>query len=419
VYSTRVKMTNALASVAENEVGMDDGTLLTVMTDWTRAATCSKAHGILIPRLDAALPKKLRPELPLFVKGVRRCGKSTLQRQILGHYGIPHKQAIFVNFEDPRLWGSLNHHLLDAIVSLARRNQKSTHIYFFFDEIQNVQNWEKWLHTKVERPSKDHFVVTGSNAHLLSGEIGSRLSGRHFDWEIFPFSFEEYSLLRKKKATVDSFLREGGFPKPLQIEESAELLMQYFDDIVERDIRERLKAKSAFPLKLMIRSVFEACGSELSLRRLAAICGLTADTVSEYLTACENAYLIFSCPFFVLSQGKRLARKKKYYPIDTALRRHVTCCQTRDFGKDFETMVFLALRRKFSQVYYWSGSGEVDFVVLTKKGIVPIQVSLQEKKARLEDALGSFYEKYPQALESIMVTKENFAYFAKSFDEAF
>jgi len=154
--------------------------------------------------------------------------------------------------------------------------------------------------------------------------------------------------------------------------------------------------------------VFESVGSETSLRRIAGALQLSPETVSAYLQACEDAYLIFSCPYFAYSQAKRIRRNKKYYAIDTALRRAVTTRGGTDLGKDFENLVYLTLRKKTTEVFYWRGKTEVDFVVKTSSGFMPVQVTFDKPLERHETALQEFYEHFPHAAEAIYVTSENF-----------
>jgi predicted AAA+ superfamily ATPase len=184
-------------------------------------------------------------------------------------------------------------------------------------------------------------------------------------------------------------------------------LRQYFEDIIERDVRERVGARSSQPLRQLAKIVFESCGSELSLRKLAGATGLTVDTVGTYLSACESAYLLFSCPYFAFSERKRSKRNKKYYPVDPGLRTAVVTRTGQDLGKSFETIVYLSLRRQCRETYYWRGKGEVDFVTSGPGGITPYQVSIDGIKSRHEAALEEFYSNFPQANEPILITADN------------
>ena len=154
--------------------------------------------------------------------------------------------------------------------------------------------------------------------------------------------------------------------------------------------------------------VLESVGSALSLRRIAGALQLSPETVSHYLQACEDAYLIFSCPYFASSEAKRVRHNRKYYAIDTGLRRAISTRTGQDPGKDFENLVYLALRRKTANISYWKGKGEVDFVVNTKDGVTPIQVTYDAPQQRHEDALEEFYRQFPHANEAVFVTPESF-----------
>ena len=154
--------------------------------------------------------------------------------------------------------------------------------------------------------------------------------------------------------------------------------------------------------------VFESVGSETSLRRIAGALQLSPETVNAYLQACEDAYLVFSCPYFAYSQAKRIRRNKKYYAIDTALRRAVTTKIGADLGKDFENLVYLTLRKKTTEVFYWRGKAEVDFVVNTANGVTPFQVTFGKPRERHEEGLREFYEQFPHAGEAICVTPDTF-----------
>jgi hypothetical protein len=242
---------------------------------------------------------------------------------------------------------------------------------------------------------------------LLSGELASALTGRHLSLELFPFDLGEFRQVRPK-GTLGEYLESGGFPEPLFLDNGDRLRQQYFADIIERDIRERVGARSAVAIKQLVQMAFESAGAELSLRRLAAAAGIAVDTTAGYLAACEAAYLIFSVPYFAFSERKRSARNKKYYPIDTGLRRMAVTLTGADRGKLLECVVHLELRRRGLKPSYWRGRGEVDFVVTTGRGIVPIQVSWESQADRHERALDEFYETFPQAQEALLVGPSEF-----------
>lgn len=382
---------------------MDVADLLAVARDWSY---WEAAPPTTVPR-SVDLPAELRPDLALVVQGVRRCGKSTLLGQLIGRYQLGRERCLFVNFEDPRLASSLDHTLLQAFVEAFEGDRGSGPTTYFLDEIQHVEGWQRWLRTQLDRPRDRRFVVTGSNAHLLSGELASSLTGRHLSVELFPFDLEEVRRAVPGMKLVD-FLREGGFPAPLTTPDGDMLRRAYFNDIVERDVRERVAARSTAPLRQLAQMLFESAGSELSVRRVAAALGTAPDTAALYIGAMETAYLAFACPYFAWSERKRAIRNKKYYPIDTGLRRVAVTRAGEDLGKMLECATFLHLRKTFRDVYYWRDRGEVDFVVLVEGDPVPIQVSWDGPSERHERALDEFYEAHPRAGEAVFVTAETF-----------
>ena len=138
------------------------------------------------------LPSELRPSLALIIQGVRRCGKSTLMQQLVRRYGLEPTRCVFVNFEDPRLSERLSWPTLQGLVDAFRERHPEGPLHFFLDEIQWVDGWQRWLRSQLDRPRGCTFVISGSNARLLGGELGSTLTGRHLTVELFPFDLDEF-----------------------------------------------------------------------------------------------------------------------------------------------------------------------------------------------------------------------------------
>jgi predicted AAA+ superfamily ATPase len=303
----------------------------------------------------------------------------------------------------------LDHSLLSHIVTLFRKKISSEiPCYFFFDEIQNVSQWEKWLHIQFERPKNNYFILTGSNSCLLSGEFATALTGRHITVELFPFSFAEYQSYFPGRNLKD-YLTSGGFPRPLTYEHPYQLLQEYFNDIILRDVLKRVHARTPDAIKHVVKMAYESCGSELSYRKIAAVTDLTVDTVKTYLEASEQAYLLFACPFFSFSEKKQLSKQKKYYPIDSGLRYAITNTSGRDVGKSLELIVYLQLRKSYEQVFYWQEihKGEVGFVGVNGKNVTPYQVTWKGIESRHEEALKHFYQAFPNSNEVVFITEEN------------
>jgi len=359
-----------------------------------------------IPR-SLRLPAELRSDVALIVQGVRRSGKSTLLRQLIDRYRLDPARCLFVNFEDPRLASALGHETLTLMAESFEAGRGSDCTYLL-DEIQWVEGWQRWLRSQLDRPRGRRFVVTGSNAHLLSGELGSSLTGRHHTVELFPFDFAEFRRARPD-ATLDDYLFCGGFPAAATSPDRDLLLRGYFQDIVERDMRERVAARSTRPLRQLVQMLYESAGAEMSVRRAAAALGISVDTAGLYVEAAESAYLAMSCPFFAWSERKRLARNRKFYPVDPGLRRVSVMATGLDRGKQLEFATFLALRHRFREVFYWRGAGEVDFVVATDGGPAPVQVSWDGPSQRSRLAVDAFHAAHPHAAEPVFVSAESFA----------
>jgi predicted AAA+ superfamily ATPase len=381
---------------------LSDPNLLQVLRYWSY---WDSSPPLAVPR-RLQLPESLDPELVLVVQGVRRCGKSTLLGQFLKRYQIESDRCAFINFEDPRLIPHLHTDLLFRLVSLfQKRHPEVSNLTFFFDEIQNVPQWESFLHAQLERP-QHRFVVTGSNASLLSGELSSKLTGRHLVAELYPFDFVEAGQARSGLSARD-YLTEGGFPKIVLSDGDLALRQQYFRDIVERDISNRVGARDSGPVLRVLQMAFESCGSEMSLRRIAAANGLSPETAGGYLQAAEDAYLLFACHYFTYSSRKQAVRNKKYYPVDPGLRLAVVSSSSPDLGKALENVVFLTLKKRYGKVFYWRDRGEVDFVVMLDGKPLPIQVTWEEPQPRHHESLDEFYQAHPRAHEGLFLTRRD------------
>lgn len=393
---------------------MDKAQLLGVARQWSH---WDNPPRLTVRRVVPSLPEQFRPDFAVVIQGVRRCGKSTLLGQLIERFGLDRQRCLFVNFEDPRLATALDHTTLQHFVD-AFEAERGPGCSYFFDEIQHVDGWQRWLRSQLDRAQDRRFVVTGSNAHLLSGEFASSLTGRHLAVELFPFDLNEYRVVRPG-ATVLDYLTDGGFPAPLTSAADGDRMRRaYFNDIVERDVRERVGARSSLPLRQLAQMIFESAGSELSIRRVAAALGMSPDTTSLYLEAIENAYLAFACPYFVWSERKRAVRNKKYYPVDSGLRRASVTRTGDDRGKMLECATFVLLRKRFRDVSYWRDKGEVDFVVLRGGDPVPVQVSWDGPTDRHHKALDAFYETHPRSAEAVFVTADSFAAGLSELDSA-
>ena len=308
---------------------------------------------------------KLSSEVILIITGIRRCGKSTLMHQL----STKQKgKSVWFNFEDSRIFGfelsdfsKLNDVLGESVAT------------YFFDEIQNVENWEVFIREMHDQEKT--ICVTGSNASLLSKELGTKLTGRNIQIELFPFSYAEYCQFLKLENSAVSFakyIEDGGFPDYLKNRQK-EYLQQLFKDIIYRDIIVRYGIRNA---KLMVEIalfLISNAAKEYSLNSIKKTFGVgSTNSVANYVQWLEDAYILFSVLRFSWSLKSVAVNPKKVYTIDTGFAQANSLSFTDDIGGLFENVIFLELRRKHKDIYYFREKGECDFIVKAGEEILYI-----------------------------------------------
>lgn len=338
----------------------------------------------------------------LIISGIRRCGKSTLLIQLLKNQ---YPEALYLNFEDPRLYGFSveDFQKLDKILT----DQGQTSL--FLDEIQVVEGWERFVRQKLDL---DNFriVITGSNASLLSKELGTKLTGRHISKELFPFSYDQFSefqKLEKSSNSTSEYLSLGGFPEYLKTGRP-ELLHQLFDDLLLRDIAIRYGVRDVKSLQNLAIYLISNVAKLVSGNNLRKILEFKAtSTVMEYFSYLEESWLFFFIPKFSYSQRKQLINAKKVYSIDTGLVTANSRSFSEDLGRRFENMVFLHFRRTYPEIYYFSEKNECDLVIFGRQGLVElVQVCYELNPENLKRELDGLWEamKFFDKKEGLLVT---------------
>lgn len=331
------------------------------------------------------------------ISGVRRSGKSTLLNQVIE--ALYKNGVYYFNFEDERLVdfevGDFNR-LYEAFLELYGERK-----VFFFDEVQNVDFWEVFVRRMQGKGCK--FFITGSNAALLSRELGTKLTGRNVNIELFPFSFSEYLSFKGFKLSKDSlsitaqrasvkrhfgeYLRHGGMPEYLKYQDVS-LLKGVYEDILYRDIVARYGIKQVKPLRELGLYLLSNIGGTFSYNNLKNILAVgSMNTVKSYADFMENSYLIFLVSKFSYSLKEQFVNLKKIYCIDNGLAESVAFQFSKNKGRFLENLAFLELRRKFQEIYYYKTANnlEVDFLVKAgKKDVRLIQVAdnLDSQKTR-------------------------------------
>lgn len=369
--------------------------------------------GILRKGYVDELSKYLNLKHILIIKGVRRCGKTTIAKQLMKNLlkkKIRKEQILYVNFEDMNFADKLQIQLLDEILNAyLEYTLNKEEIYYFLDEVQRIPNWERWIRTKYDQNQKIKFIITGSSAHLLDKELSTLLTGRNLTFEVMPLSFKEFKMFNAN-GKLEEYLKFGGFPEVV-LEESEErkirILNQYLVDIIHRDIVDRYRIRNANELIAIAKYLVSTPGSKVSANKLSKVFGVTKNTIASYINYMVDAYLLLEVRFFSFSAKVKydVTRLPKYYVIDNGLVNITTMQYFRNLGQLYENTVLLKLygaKEKLEDIMYWSdANSEVDFVVWEKA----INVTATDKiPAREWKGLEEFQKKHKQ-FSLLLVTK--------------
>jgi len=342
--------------------------------------------------------------------GVRRCGKTSILYEMINKLSttVPKTKILFLNFEDERL--DLDIDELDFILqsfSELYPEQELSECYFFFDEIQNIKGWEKFVRRVYDTVSKNIFV-TGSNSKLLSSDIATSLRGRTLSYEVFPLSFSEY--LSFKDIEVDlysskslsyiineqeKFLKNGGFPETLFLEEQYrnQTLQEYFNVLLYKDLAERYNITNTVALKFFLKRVISSSTKQISINKIynelkSSGIKIGKNSLYDFLDYVQNIYLALTLHRYDKSLINKELGEKKIYTIDIGLNNATEFRFSDDIGKSLENAVFLELKRAYREIFYYRDtSSECDFIVNEKNSItqaiqVTYDMSSEETKTR-------------------------------------
>jgi predicted AAA+ superfamily ATPase len=362
------------------------------------------------------------------VTGLRRSGKSTLLELFktrLLDSGVASSRIHFYNFELPenylgKTWSDIYFEVKSGI----RAGETS---YIFFDEIQNIPDFEKLVDGLFATPDTDLYI-TGSNANLLSGELATLLSGRYIEISILPFSFSEYLEIREidtankylnYEALFFDYVNETSLPKGIDLRAEGkiyEYLEAIYATIIEKDIMQRHRISDRRAFGNIVKFIASNIGSQLSPGGISK--SLKADnqsvhhaTVEKFLECLVESFVFYRVNRFDIKGKKQLATQEKYYIVDPGLLNILRGRErTTDKGHILENVVYLELLRRGNKV--WTGSlrnGEIDFVVKTKTGgIEYYQVAWnadsEETREREFGRLENIKDNYPKYL----LTTESF-----------
>lgn len=333
---------------------------------------------------------KLNQPIIKVIIGPRRSGKSFFALHFLkkaGGFG-------YVNFDDERLAALTNYDEIITTLNSLYNHPKE----ILFDEIQNLGKWELFVN-RLQRQGFN-LVLTGSNSHLLSKELATHLTGRHFLVLVLPFSFKEYLRLDKKEHTsaeirekLSQYLIDGGYPEPLVKNlNKREYISSLFNAVVYKDIVKRYKIRNPLEIENLAFYLISNIAQEYSYRSLTKNCGIkSSHTVEKYLNYLEEAFIFFTINKFAYKIKEQLSSNKKVYCIDNGFIQAKAFKVSPDWGKLYENLVAIELKKgelqNHFQIYYWKNQlqEEVDFVVKegTKvKQLIQVCFNLQNLETR-------------------------------------
>ncbi len=348
----------------------------------------------IIPFIDKPLIK--------VIIGVRRSGKTVLLSQVREHIqtaGIENERIVDINFES---FANRKYQTADALYEHVLQKSKAVsgkRLYLFFDEIQEVSDWQKVINSFSVDIDCDIYI-TGSNSNLLSGELATYIAGRYVHFTVYPFTFSEYLQLKDGAGTTspmsfpagltseetyfDDYLRFGGLPQRFLLEDEQSIrvyLDDVFNTIVVKDIIARNKISDVDLLRRLTAFLLENVGNPFSAN---AICNklksegvkTTVATLMNYISAIKNAMVVLTAPRYDLKGKALLSTNEKYYAADLGLRNNVKSSDLVDYNKLYENIIFIEMLSRGYEIHVGKiGDYEVDFICLKGREKIYIQVA--------------------------------------------
>lgn len=323
------------------------------------------------------------------ITGVRRCGKSTLFSLYIDYLketGVTGDQIISINLEDMDFGHLSDYKALHAYVK--DRLCKDKYTYVFIDEAQQCPGFEKAVDSLFIKKNVDMYI-TGSNAHMLSGELATLLSGRYVEIRMFPLSFAEYLEFTGDNGNIrtgfNKYLKNGSFPYVAALQKDNTVFRDYiegiYNTILVKDVATREGITDISVLKSIVKFLSGSIGSPISTKKISDTINssgrrISVNTVERYLRALCNSFIFYRAERFDIKGRQNLKTLGKYYIVDTGLRNMLASGSGADTGHILENIVYLELLRRGYNVNIGKlADKEVDFVAKDNNGITYYQVS--------------------------------------------
>jgi hypothetical protein len=381
--------------------------------------------------IERKLSVPLNSKKIITIIGSRRSGKTYFLYQLMKNLpkSVQREDIVYINFEDERLELEANdlQLILESYFELYPYNRNP--LYFFFDEIQNIENWEKFVRRIYDTVSKNIFI-TGSSSKLLSKEIATSLRGRSISYELFPLTFDEYLKFKNIKTedlysprnkarlvkAFNDYLSEGGFPEVVNYDRElrSKTMQSYLDVMIYRDIIERYGIKNPSALRYFIIKSLSNVSNYFSVNKLfnelkSAGIKISKDSIYEFINYVNDCYLVFLINKYSESISIQNANEKKLYCIDNGIVNSVSFKFSENKGRMLENAVYLHLKASGKSIYYYREKGECDFIIHEGTKVkMAIQVSYElhdeNKKRETEGLLEAM--RYFKLKEGFILTKD-------------
>lgn len=371
-----------------------------------------KERASYVQRLPLYLNRK---QIEIFI-GSRRTGKTIILKQfinVLLKENVSEKDIFYLALDHPALSGvPLSEHLKNVRkIFMHERNRK---LYLFLDEIQESAKWETELKALYDVENLKIFC-TGSTSSLITRQ-GGKLTGRQIVSTVYPLSFREFIIFRgaipplsedyKYERLAEEYLATGGYPEQV-LNPSVEYMNNLLEDILARDLIRLYPIKKHYVLKDLLRLIGASVGSRTSFNKLSKVLGLSVDTVKEYMSYLEAAFLLAPMEKWTTSYSERVYAQKKLYLWDNGIKSLLT--GDGDEGSRAENAVYMELKRNNVQCGYYAESElEVDFVSGTVAAPLPIEakyITAFDWKDKRFSGIRLFLRRFPKTKKVLLVSK--------------
>jgi len=328
------------------------------------------------------------------LQGIRRAGKSTVFKLVINHLmeEVDARSILYVNFDDPyfsELWGDARK--LYGLLELSEKINGVKPKYVFFDEIQNVEMWEKYVKAIYDNERVKKIYITGSNSSLLSSEYAVSLSGRYLKTIVYPLSLKEIYQIEKIESyfelldntpkvlnIIDSMMEFGSFAEVYKKEASEhkrELILNYYETIILKDCVANHGIREVKQFKELTHYLISNGASLYAYSTISKALGINENSIKNYIYALEDAYLYAELKQFSYSLKGQIRSKKKGYLVDNSFLGNISFRFSNNKGKLFENLVYSELKKRGYEIFVFNdGSFECDFLVKQENELMAIQV---------------------------------------------